>query len=79
MHVTDLTMRDRILRDKVEDVADEGFWKSIGLGALQLGLVMLALFTEGLTLIPALATSGAAVISGAMSSATPKNTHSRRR
>ena len=38
LHIADVTMRDRILRDKVEDVQDEGFWKSIGLGALQFGL-----------------------------------------
>ena len=63
LHVTVASMRDRILRDKVEKVSDEGFWRSIGLGALQLGLVLLAPFTEGLTLIPAAAISGGMLIS----------------
>ena len=63
LHVTIASMRDRILRDKVEKVSDEGFWKSIALGALQLGLVLLAPLTQGLSLIPATAISGGMLIS----------------
>ena len=58
-------MRDRVLRDMIEDVADEDFWKGIGLGVLQLGLVLLAPFTESATLIPAAAISGGMFISHA--------------
>ena len=50
LHISDWTMSERVLRDKLEAVADEGFWKSIGLGIFQLGLILLAPITEGLSL-----------------------------
>lgn len=58
MHVAEQTMRDQILLDKVQHADDEGFWKSIGLGVIQLGLVLLAPVTGGYSLYGAAAISG---------------------
>jgi hypothetical protein len=65
LHIADGTMRERILQDKIQDVADAGFWKSVGLGVLQLGLVLLAPLTEGASLYAAAAVSGGMLISHA--------------
>jgi hypothetical protein len=54
----DLTIRWRVVEDKVAHADDKGFWESVGLGLVQLGLVLLAPLTEGATLIPAAAISG---------------------
>jgi len=54
----DLTIRWRVVEDKVAHADDKGFWASVGLTLVQLGLVLLAPLTEGATLIPAAAISG---------------------
>lgn len=48
-----------VVEDKVAHADDDkGFWASVGLGLVELGLVLLAPLTEGATLIPAAAISG---------------------
>ena len=63
LKVEEWSLEDKMVKDKIEEENDESFWKSIGLGILQLGLVLLAPFTEGLTLIPAAAISGGIFVS----------------
>lgn len=58
LHVAVASMRHGVILEKVEKVKDDEFWKNIALGAVQLGLVLLAPVTEGLSLIPAAAISG---------------------
>jgi hypothetical protein len=53
------SLEDALIKQKVQDENDEGFWTSIGLAAAQVGLVLLAPVTGGLTLIPAAAISAA--------------------
>jgi hypothetical protein len=56
------SLEDALIKQKVQDENDEGFWTSIGLAVAQVVLVLLAPVTGGLTLIPAAAISAGMLV-----------------